>query len=260
MVVVILVVKMVCMSNNKPWIHPPYDPDYYQWLRDKKVNKPLRLVASTAGSIVCQVLHGRLITEVPETTRHYKGRAVFSPVHRSGWDIPTTVAAVAKAGFERPRPVSRHQNYPNRPVSWFMHSLGAGAVDRDNAKLKGIELAFGEFLENNETVEVFSEGTRIRSEARRVHDIAGTAIMLAAQHEGTAVIGIGMAGLADEDVKRPIGFGIPTVVTFAEPLEVPYANGSRRGAFATARKLTPVLFDVMQAAQDRAYQIRDACI
>lgn len=254
------------MSKNKPWLSPPDNPEYFTWLRDKKVNKPLRLVASMGASAVSQILHGRLIVDVPKVTKDYRGRAVISPIHRSGWDIPATVAAIARADFERPRPLSKRENFeskkkfiPNKSLAWLMHSLGAGAFDRDRAvsQMKGVELAFGNFLKNNEVVEVFSEGKRIRSEARKVHEIAGTAIMLAAQHEGTAVIGMGMAGLAGEDIKRPIGFGLPTVAVFSEPLQVPYANGSRRGAFATARELTPVLFEIMQTAQDRAYEIRD---
>ncbi|NBU33297.1 hypothetical protein EB118_01910 [bacterium] len=243
--------------SNKPWLSPPDHPDYYEWLRSKKVNKPLRLIASTGASAVSQVINGRLIIDVPKATKEYRGRAIFSPVHRSGWDIPATVAAIAKAGFERPRPVSRQQNFPNRPVSWLMHSLGAGAVDRLNPSMKGIELAFGHFLEQDEVVKLYSEGTRIKEDVRVVHDVKPTALMLAAQHIGTSVIAMGIAGLASEDNKRPIGSSVPTVIAFSEPLEVPFAEGNRRASFTTARELTPLLYNMMQSAQDRAYEIRD---
>jgi hypothetical protein len=138
-----------------------------------------------------------------------------------------------------------------------MHSLGAGAVDRSNPNMKGIELAFGHFLEQEEVVKLYSEGTRIKEDVRVVHDVKPTALMLAAQHIGTSVIAMGIAGLASEDKKRPIGFGVPTVIAFSEPIEVPFAEGSRRASFATARELTPLLYTMMQSAQDRAYEIRD---
>ena len=245
------------MSKSKPWHNPPNDPEYYEWLKNKKVNKLLRLIASTGASAVMQVLYGRLKIEVPQATTDYDGRAVFSPAHRSGWDIPATVAAIARAGFERPRPVSKDGNFPNRPVSWLMHNLGAGAVNREHPKISGIESAFGNFLEHDENLKVYSEGTRIKEDARRVRKIAGTALLLAAQHSNTAVIAMGCAGLAQEDSKRPIGFGAPIVITFSEPLHVPLAD-THRESLKTASVLRPQLQDMMQAALDRAYELRDA--
>ncbi len=245
------------MDKSKPWHNPPDNPDYYEWLRNKNVNKPLRFVASTASSALMQVLHGRLIIEAPKATKNHQGKLVFDSVHRSGWDIPATVAAIARAGFERPRPISKKENFPNGPVAWLMHNLGTGAVNRVRPSMRGVQKAFGQFIQNGEVVMVFDESKRIRQNARMVHPLAGTAILLAAQ-EGASVVGMGIAGLAAEDKKRPIGFGLPTVITFTEPLEVPYADGSRRAPLVAVRQLTPVLHDMMQAAQDRAYQIRDA--
>jgi len=244
------------MSKEKPWLHPPHHPNYYEWLLNKKVNKPLRFVASTGSSAVSQVINGRLIVEIPEATKNYQGKVVIDPVHRSGWDIPTAVSVTARAGFERPRPVSKDGNFPNRPISWLMHALGAGAVDRNSPKLRGALKAFGHFLDNDEVVMVFDEGTRIRENARTVHELSSMALTLAAQN-GASVIGMGIAGLADEDIKRPLGFGLPTVAVLTEPLDPRYIDGEPVRTSKAVKFYGPVLHNMMQQAQDRAYEIRD---
>ena len=236
--------------------------EYYEWAAQSRVNKPLHYAVSRALFSVMAVKNGRFKTEIPESVKQIQGPAVVASTHRSWLDIPYFVQATERADLRYARPVAKDSLFNSRILALAFHQLGAVAVDRKQPNFSGINMAFGAFLDAGNSVNAFTEGTRVKTETRTVLQPKKTAFHLALQHE-VPVVPLAIAGVAVDDKRSPLWFGKPVVAVMGEPIYLPkLIEGDDRTVqmfiFAQAREHLAQLHEVQQTCIDRAYEIREA--
>jgi 1-acyl-sn-glycerol-3-phosphate acyltransferase len=162
------------------------------------------------------------------------------------------------------RPVAKDSLFGNPVVAWTFHQWGAVAVDRENPNFVGINNTFGAFLKAGNTVNVFTEGTRVKTETRIVRPPKRTAHILALRH-GLPIVPLAIAGVAVDDERNWFGRGKQNsvVAVFGEPMHMPPlpegdTRSQERFILSQARERAAELHDVQQQLLNTAYEIRES--
>ena len=235
--------------------------EYYDWASQSKVNQPFHYVVSRALFGVMAVKNGNFVSEIPESVKQIKGPAVIASTHRSWLDIPYFVQATERADLRYARPVAKDSLFKSKFLALVFHKLGAVAVDRKQPNFEGINKSFGAFLDAGNSINAFTEGTRVKSDTRTVLQPKKTAFHLALRHE-VPIVPLAIAGVAVDDKRSPLWFGKPIVAVMGNPIYLPtLIEGDDRTVqkfiFSQTREHLIELHIAQQTCLDEAYNIRD---
>ncbi len=221
------------------------------------------------------------------------GNIIITPTHRSALETVTHPAIFEQLGLHHARPITKRESNMDHPVvRWFMHRLGAFAVEKKSPNVQGVSLALNGILNRGGIATVYVEGTRIHSAIEHVAPIETGAIIGAIQND-SLIIPLATAGMSSikksmqdgkriviaQDQKAPLGRnphqlwrrGLPVVHSFGDPYRLPrpdFEFSLERGrgvkVFRQSREFVHHASDElrmrMQAVLTRAYALRSSML